>query len=1795
MKIKSTKSFRQWIFEQEEARRVAREYYDPDFLGSKNADGKTGFFSIFHGIKNDLKGFLRKEVEMAEDGQAIYEFMQNAADCGSTNFYLFYDERNFLVINNGAPFSKEGVQSILNVGQSHGKEDCGKIGRFGIGFKLVHRLVGESSGLKELMEDYAGPILFSWSNRTQFHSFLDGNIESFEDSGNLDDPDSAWLLKILLTNFPAAPRERLKTLKEKEEEDRDLFSEADLLNFYSYLSRCRNYFETSTLDQGTAFYLRLGKGKYEKLAKDHNELKKGVECSLHFLNSLNQVTIGRVDENGEEIIDKIDILVELFGHEPFEIGIGSPDFNEIPLQEDRDRKCGIQLDFRYVDYRQAEKVLKRSPNFFKYFPMGDEINGYCFILHSTVFDIKSDRRRLHDSPINRGILKVLVKLTLGRLLSFQETGLDKFEQIYANLLLSDEPETESNRWQNEYLYEPLLNFLKNQIPTCHFKDLDKPKSQRFKGSSDQVRIKHFTLPVNPSDFGLEDIEWFFWEENSTNNFLTQHANKKLGIERWRFSKLLAHGLEENINIYIRGLNIEQYDNLVEELGRIKQEDWDRDDNALFNKFLQLEYLEFEGEDVEQTEFCSIDVIRENEDYLILDGDWVDNNNFDQLFMILKKIGFKVSKRVITRSTVLGRMIHENVSYLKSRSGLIKKLNSKLCQNKLQSGEKHFLFQSLKKLDNLGPALLKKMELFSDNQGVVQPLEVLLPSNVNSPTWLDPFKIATAEHQCFFNNGTDELSALFLKVSDVYQQIIKTDWENIIEALPASFDVGAFYQEVTGYYDISANDKSDIPSDKVIYTPEGFKKAEEVFFSSILAEVNNHNLTASVIEVLTGFPVPHKDAVTYLSEAPFHVQSENIAEDFNIREDVPIDDVDTKAFIEFLQLNRQNFFRYYYLLEKEGQFLVKNRQESTLVFYTDRESLEAFITTHADDFEKEFYPLPAPFFEFSNKNPLVLRGEALELELIDSIDVEEHQEEIVSILEYNRTKKAFLRKLGEIQVFPDTDYQQDDFLVEILRLVKDFQDEDSVIQDFRDNLRIQTENESFSIHDIPSPSTTIRFSFQEQEKPFELDLLRILPKSYERTIVVRKIVNQLEKHALGKKFLQMLFQLNKDSDADDKAIICRDLPDELDDQVLEKAQQLAFVLLYAKETEDERMLSRFKVQTLDGEYTLEYPYYLDDFPFVKNNATLSQQYQGIKELLRLSYRNPVFTFGNSSILLEPYFEESAFHIPESTFEDASSKVAFLDFLFVKWSKSKSIKREIQNINWGRNGDFDLSRCLGFNPKLSVFCEEQMILEEETLQDWVVDWVKFDEMKLEFLSDLGVHTGNGIVFRLRRYFIDSEVELTPDDIKQSFRSDDEEDNSLLVNTLKIWESQSLRIVEEEKLLIIKEVYDLLPAEDYVDQVPMLYLADVQGDAFIFTIKENDEDAFMLDDEAIHLLEEKHIPIQQLFQLCSSENRELLPIRIYPDRWREELVANKIELSEPVIDFEELFATSEEWADQRYLQWKVALNEKYTIRLYNGAIPASIYLADIEEPLSIVKVGDVILNEDDGTIYFNRESSTESRILLQKLFREESISAEDYLAFVEGHFIPTDEEQPTPTPDDYDGNEYMPPGEGISADDQMAYSEEAKRIVKARLIDQGFDVSGWKDYHSHVTGVRNPEGELMNIIVKSAKGGKIFISPTNWVELAEPNAMLLVVNHYNDVSNVTFEDLMSGSRIFHVQFSTRSLSGNEIAALGRAFQYVSDIRFIIDSPNFSHADYFDTFGLNETQEGEVHAMDDDVFNDN
>jgi hypothetical protein len=161
MKVKNIQQFRT-LWRNQEGYNMSD--WNENFIGSVHNSQMFGFYRMVNGIVDNIKADLKPKLQNAQDEQAIYEFLQNAADSQSTECAVIYDENYFMVLNNGKPFSDKDLKALLNSFQGTKAdktkpENCGKIGRYGIGFKLAYRLMGKSDGADELLNDLAGPHL----------------------------------------------------------------------------------------------------------------------------------------------------------------------------------------------------------------------------------------------------------------------------------------------------------------------------------------------------------------------------------------------------------------------------------------------------------------------------------------------------------------------------------------------------------------------------------------------------------------------------------------------------------------------------------------------------------------------------------------------------------------------------------------------------------------------------------------------------------------------------------------------------------------------------------------------------------------------------------------------------------------------------------------------------------------------------------------------------------------------------------------------------------------------------------------------------------------------------------------------------------------------------------------------------------------------------------------------------------------------------------------------------------------------------------------------------------------------------------------------------------------------------------------------------------------------------------------------------------------------------------------------------------------------------------------------------
>jgi hypothetical protein len=756
MKIKSAKSFRTWYKNEIKEIDQNDQIHNENFVGTYHKENgkKTikGFFEMYHGDKPDIASYLPSILKIAEDGQAIYEFLQNAVDCGSTHFYIFYNESYFLAINNGSPFDIEGLQSILNIAQTT-KKDPDKIGRFGIGFKLAHRLVGKNEGTEELVRQYKGPILFSWSKLEDLESLMNNEpIEPITPQKGVNNGffDAPFLLKLLLTNFPSDPNETVKDLNYK---DKILFTKEELTELIAFLNE--NFkihtktLNKSELTQGSLFFIKLGEDKKKLLDKDYSELVNGIQYSMNTLNKLEKVYLN--DEKIEKI--KLELEVGIIKKE-------SPEFRRIsPEYQEFDIRFAIgfnNIQFGNKNSYEQIQLLKEKPNFYKYFPMGDEINGFGFIIHCDSFSNEANRRKLHEDDVNRNLFPELAKFITQKLDEYKTKDRNKFLNLYASLLLSDIPERQNNKWLKSVFYDTLLEYIQTNIPT----------SDEIVDEAKNVKIKDFDFDITLSDLGLNNIHWFYWKKKEDLYLLNEAAtNDKIGIEEWTLRDVFINADLNCLNDWIKRLDEKEYHNFLKEL-----------DKEYFSKDAIDRLLETKLFRFSDGGFYSINEVVENDDLVFLSSKIIN------IRTELKSLNFSISNLDISTFS-----FYEKVSSkLKSDEELYYTISEKVsCKNELTVNQKQNLFRNFispsTKFVGIADETLKKLELFCDNQGNIKPLSHLVSSSFNTSYWLNPYKIRSDEYFV-------QLNSYLIQEDDLFDKIILKNIEIIKDELTESKEI-----------------------------------------------------------------------------------------------------------------------------------------------------------------------------------------------------------------------------------------------------------------------------------------------------------------------------------------------------------------------------------------------------------------------------------------------------------------------------------------------------------------------------------------------------------------------------------------------------------------------------------------------------------------------------------------------------------------------------------------------------------------------------------------------------------------------------------------------------------------------------------------------------------------------------------------------------------------------------------------------------------------------------------------------
>lgn len=1293
MKIKSARYFREKYMT--DVRHVQPNTgYDPSFVGCSHmlSDGTyvKGFFDLYHGDKQKVEGFLSNFLKIAEDGQAIYEFLQNAADCNSTLFYMFYDEKYFLAVNNGNVFNQEGLRSLLNVAQST-KSTSSQIGRFGIGFKLVHRLVGKGEGIRELTQDYKGPILFSWGKKSDLVSLMyHTNIELEE---NIDDSsDLPYLLKLILTNFPTDPNETVKDLKFN---DKILFDDTEYTELCDYVNKCLSpYLDIDNLNQGSLFFIRLGEGKKELLDKDYEQnLKVGVEYSLNTLKGLENVKI-----NGTKI-DKVPLKIES--------GIIEKDsetFNRID-PEYTDDDIHFSIGYNEIDFTEEKPftkvdALKKSPTFYKYFPLGDEIHQSAIFIHCDSISNEANRRKMHEDSVNKELIHEIASFIVNRLtVDRSQNNISRFCQLYANLLLSDAPHDNSD-WLKEVYYDIIQDYLITSIPT----------QDSFGNNPSDVKIKKISTNI-PLSVVNDSYQWFKWNDENVDSLLSA-AKDKLGIKTFDIVDLIVEADVSKLDTWIASADKVTYKSFLNEINTTTR---NLSSNTKFKeKIKKVKLFKFS----DNSFYAYDELVKYSSNHFVFaSGKTIyTTNKTEDINNELISLGFVISEINIDYY----EKIKECFTLPKDKH-IFELLESSVKDVNLPIAGKRNLINHLttqyadKKLTDVGDESIRSLHLCHNNSGKLVSLCELVGRKYNIPSWLTDYQIKSEEY-------FPELDKFLMSEKDVYSNIIYEYWDNIL----INRDVKDFYKEIKRLYNLDSAHNKTLKGKKYIYSEDDeFVAVDELIYNTkMLNDSINYKSLNNVITTVFEGKLPKKEVAEILSEEPFGLNNENIC-DCNPAGKSGVEFDDIQNILKFCVLNHETFFKEFVIELKDEEYHINARTDSYYQVYVKDNRIKSYIDENYSD---TMILLPNGLEKYQYSEGIV-SGADLHASILEGVDVDNDKEELIDIVKYE-ARKDFIVGLSEIRIDLDEETTCESFSFKLLHMAANVLKNNEDVQDFRDKLIIEKDGESFCHDQIPQ---TIAESFEVEGARRKFELAQILPNENGNGSLLIEMTEKYSALGLQRTKLNELLGISEETDIDNlyETLIANYM-------TLQNEQQLAFVLTVC--ANKNVSVPSFNLIAINNEEHVG-DFVVKNYEFISDSYTLSKSYEHLKDFIDLPY-------GNNTYIHSPYIDDNGIFIcpgietNDGNDYDYNKVIALLEYLNKIYKRNKG---KFKSVDWTTIKD-----ALAFDPSICVY-PSKYALEEEKLPREVESWIKDSSEHKEMIEALGVLTGDSVVMKFRRFLI------------------------------------------------------------------------------------------------------------------------------------------------------------------------------------------------------------------------------------------------------------------------------------------------------------------------------------------------------------------------------------------------------------------------------------------------------------
>lgn len=412
-------------------------------------------------------------------------------------------------------------------------------------------------------------------------------------------------------------------------------------------------------------------------------------------------------------------------------------------------------------------------------------------------------------------------------------------------------------------------------------------------------------------------------------------------------------------------------------------------------------------------------------------------------------------------------------------------------------------------------------------------------------------------------------------------------------------------------------------------------------------------------------------------------------------------------------------------------------------------------------------------------------------------------------------------------------------------------------------------------------------------------------------------------------------------------------------------------------------------------------------------------------------------------------------------------------------------QIYDLQLTELGDFYFH---GFDLSKTVF--KSFAIDSELIPSWLNDWALHDETKrFRFLSELGYHGADSSIVNLRKAMV---TKAFNEDTVVRYFEECKSNMPVLWNTI-IWLSSYNSEIVTRNIAAIQRINNHIKLEsDSIHRITIPVLNSISREGIrSYLLKPT-----IASHELIFLSTNADFS-HSIFTAIKDESTVIIDESI--GNLTSYFTINEIEIVEHV-DEPKLKKNSKPWEEAFYKRWEHA--EDYPILIYEGQeIPYfreydGIRINEFTSDLKVCYQGGYYISQllrsdilNNLPNEFPHEKLEHLKNWHYKTLQNESLLDEDSFEYKE------------------DIDRLIQNRLGISEEDQKRESGNAKTHAVYFLDENGYDVTQVNNAGAALTNIIDPNGNHISCIVRSAKGGLLYLDKEHW-DMLEDNAMYLVV---------------------------------------------------------------------------------------